>query len=152
MGGRADRFDLSSVAIPDRLPLLDRGSHDEREGRACAMEAASWLSCEPWSDAPRSVHPVLARAARAANDQLDDDERQKIWPLILASLGTTRRARPLLRVRLERSRRRACRELGRNDLRAVWEAVLDEHARLCGHRGVDVPRDRFVSLADRLRR
>jgi hypothetical protein len=141
---------LSSVVIPDRLPVLDRGSHSEDEGRACAMEAASWLACERWSDAPRSVHPVIARVARAANDRADDGERQQLWPLIIASLGTSRRVRPLLSYRLERMRRQSLRRLGRERLAEVWECVLLEHARLCGARATVVANDRFETLSDRL--
>jgi hypothetical protein len=52
------------------------------------MEAAAWLAGEPWSDKPASVHPVIGAVARWVNDTVDDDRRQSLWPLILASVGT----------------------------------------------------------------
>ncbi len=44
------------------------------------MEAASWLAGEPWTDHPRSVHPVIAGVARAADDSVSDAERTGLWP------------------------------------------------------------------------
>jgi hypothetical protein len=116
-----------SFEVPDQLLYLDRGKHDPNSERGCVMEAASWLAGESWSDHPRSVHPVIASAARRVNDEIDDDERQLLWPLVAASLGTARRGRFRLHWRLERSRRRASRH-GRE----LWESLLALHGELTG--------------------
>lgn len=142
---------MADFEVPDRLLRLDRGSHRPESGRACAMEAASWLAGERWTDRPRSVHRVIAAVARWVNDELDDASRQQIWPLILASLGTARPRHVLLAHRLRRCAWRARANARGGDPRAVWETVLREHARLTGHRPQAVPRERFESLAARLR-
>jgi len=75
--------------IPDALPVLSKGNHDPATGRACAMSAVSWLSGHPEDgEAPRCVHPVLRTAFVAVNDWVDDDERQRLWPLIARVIGT----------------------------------------------------------------
>lgn len=141
---------VADMEVPDRLLRLDRGSHRPESGRACAMEAASWLAGERWSDHPRSVHRVIAAVARWVNDELGDDQRQRLWPLILGSLGTARPWRPLLAHRLRRCAWRARASARGNDPRLVWAAVLAEHARLTGHQPVPVPAERFSTLADQL--
>ena len=97
------------------------------------MEAAAWLAGEAWSDHPNSVHPVIGRVARLVNDRVSDDERQTLWPLILASLDTARSRHPIKRLRLSH---RAIRALAstrrRGDLREAWWAILAEHARIYG--------------------
>lgn len=139
------------MTVPDHLPVLDRGDHSPDEGRACAMEAASWLAGEPWSSHPRSVHPIIARVARTANDQLDDEHRQLLWPLVLASVGTARPFRPFLYRKLRASMRTQSRNGGREDLRGMWRNLLEEHGRLTGHHAPEVPGERLVSLDAHLR-
>jgi len=140
---------MSDSRIPDRLPRLSKGSHPPTSGRACAMEAASWLAGEPWSDHPRSVHPVIAGVARWVNDSVSNDERQQLWPLILASLDTARPHNVVLTYRL---RRRAWKVRTRIpvDARSVWRSVLTLHAELTGHRSRSVPAERIGDLADHL--
>lgn len=125
-----DALDFASFEVPDRLPLLDKGKHQTGSGKACVMEAASWLAGEPWSDHPRVVHRVIAKVAIAVNGTVSDAERQTLWPLLLASLGTGRRLRPLLYWRLQRTARRTRTQLGGANARELWEAVLIEHFRL----------------------
>jgi len=124
----------ADTEVPDRLLRLDRGWHRASSGLACAMEAASWLAGEPWSDDPRSVHRVIADVARWVNDEVDDAERQQLWPLILASLDTARPCRFLLAHRLRRGAWKALAGSPGEDPRRVWECVLAEHARLTAHR------------------
>ena len=144
--------DLGAAAleVPDRLIRLDRGAHSPDSGRACAMEAASWLAGERWSDHPRSVHRVIAGVARWVNDELDDGGRQQLWPLILASLGTSRPGRLILAHRLRRCAWKARVEARGGASRQVWERVLAEHARLTGHRSPAVPSGRLAALAAHL--
>ena len=145
MDSSAGAPDLLTMDVPDCLPTLDRGGHRPDEHRACAMEAASWLAGEPWSDRPRSVHPVIARVARAANDNLDDTERQGLWPLILASLDTAHPWKPFLHWRLERLRRRSRAHVG-SDLRELWVSLLAAHARSTRCRPISPPIARFIDL------
>ena len=118
--------------IPGRLLVLERGGHASTDDGACAMEAASWLAGEPWTDHPKSVHPRVAAIARATNDALDDLRRQSLWPLILRSVGTGGRRwnwpwhrRLLLDWRLRKVIRHAGVKAGDGDaLRSLWEALL----------------------------
>jgi hypothetical protein len=141
----------ADMEVPDRLLQLDRGSHRASSGQACAMEAASWLAGDRWSDHPRSVHPVIAWVARWTNDVLDDAERHQLWPLILASLDTARPRRFLLAHRLRRCAGKAIARSRGEDPRRVWECVLAEHARLTDHRPTPISVGRFESLAAHLR-
>lgn len=71
------------------MPLkLSRGRHADPSEGACFMELASVLAGEPWSDHPACVHPVLAAVARGVNDQIGDDDRARLAPLVPAMIGT----------------------------------------------------------------
>ncbi len=115
------------------VPFIDWGTHQPSDGKACVMEAASWLAGEEWSDHPRSVHPVIARVARSVNDSLGVAERQRLWHLLLLSLDTARPYRPLLNWRLERLRRRTvARQLdGTGSSPVTWDRVRGRSARRC---------------------
>ena len=69
---------------------LKSGAHRSISDGMCAMEAASYIAGEPWSDHPECVCPVIAAFLRNWNDSLNDDERNKfITPaLILKTIGT----------------------------------------------------------------
>lgn len=145
--------DLSSgrSEIPDRLPSLDRGAHPDGMGKACAMEAASWLAGERWSDHPRSVHRAIAAVARWVNDTVEDQERQRLWPLILASLETgSFRGFKLDRTLRRITREAGCRAAATGRPADAWVEVLVEHSRLTGHRPPEVPVDRISELGDLL--
>lgn len=80
----------------DRLALLPSislksGEHASFERGACAMEAASWLVGDVWTDHPECVCPVLGALMRAWNDALpSDDERTRfLRPLIPTLIGTS---------------------------------------------------------------
>lgn len=73
--------------IPDQLPMLARGRHLDPADGGCVMEMASLLAGERWSDAPRCTHPLLAAVARLVNDELDDDQRQRLLPLVPDLVG-----------------------------------------------------------------
>jgi hypothetical protein len=124
-------MNFDDVVIPDRLPRLERGQHWEGSGKACVMEAASWLAGEPWSDHPRCVHATITRVAIRANDRLSDEERQRLWPLVIASVGTAKPFDVRLDFRLRLVAFRAHRR--RLGLDEVWRAVLAEY----GHRSRD---------------
>ncbi len=144
----AGEFNFSDVELPDHVPRLNRGVHHEDSGGACAMEAAAWLSGEPWSDGPRSVHPVVAQVARTVNDSVSDDERQTLWPLIVASLDTARPRHPILSLRLSWCAGKAlAAAAAHGDLPKAWMVVLEEHTRLYGHQPSSIPTRRLNSLS-----
>jgi hypothetical protein len=68
--------------IPDALPTLDKGSHSANSGKACVMEYVSVMAGEDFSDSPSCTHPLIAAAARMANDSLGDEDRQLLVVLI----------------------------------------------------------------------
>jgi hypothetical protein len=144
-------LDQVQVELPDRLPALDRGAHPAGSGKACAMEAASWLAGERWSDHPRSVHRSIASVARWVNDALEDDERQSLWPLILSSLDTGNVSGFRLDRRLRRYTRKAgCRAAAMGRPVDAWVEVLDEHRRLTSHEPPSVPVARIEDLSQHL--
>ena len=138
----------SDVELPDHLPRLNRGAHREDSGGACAMEAAAWLAGEPWSDHPRAVHRIIGNVARTVNDRVSDERRQTLWPLIVASLDTARPRHPVLSLRLSWCAGKALAAAAdHGDLPKAWMVVLEEHARLYGHRPSSVPTHRLRSLS-----
>src|SRR5206468_245073 len=67
-----------AALVPDVMPLLSKGRHDNPEQGACLMEYTSVLAGERWSDHPACTHRVLAAIARAVNDLVDDSFRQRL--------------------------------------------------------------------------
>lgn len=54
--------------VPQALPRLAVGSYDRGSGKACIMNAISYLNGDAKiTDMPDCAHPVLARAASAAS-------------------------------------------------------------------------------------
>src|SRR5690606_39216218 len=82
------RTGRSKMTIPDFMPVLSAGAHDHPSEGACVMEYVSLLAGEDFSDSPVCTHPVLAAAARAVNDNLPDNERHLLVPLIGRLFGT----------------------------------------------------------------
>ena len=67
---------------------LAAGAH-EPNGKACVMEAVSFVAGEPWSDHPECACPVISSFLRSWNDGLPDDERDALLrPLIPRLIGT----------------------------------------------------------------
>ncbi|HEY7632560.1 MAG TPA: hypothetical protein VH817_17775 [Thermoleophilaceae bacterium] len=66
------------------------------------MELASMLACEPFSDHPRSVCPVIATFLRAYNDGLPDDRRQELYAYASKVVGSASGRR------IRRARARRC--------------------------------------------
>ena len=77
-----------TMNTPDFLPTLSAGPHTPHSGEACVMEYVSLLAGEKWSDTPACTYLPLARAAQYVNDQIDDDERHLLVPLIGRLFGT----------------------------------------------------------------
>jgi hypothetical protein len=139
------------IDLPDRLPVLDRGTHTEGSGQVCSMEAASWLAGEKWSDHPQAVHRAIASVARWVNDAVDDEERQTLWPLILASLDTGTSHNLRLDTHLRHLTRKAgCKAALSGRPVQAWIEVLNEHARMTGHSSPPVPPVLLSELSEHL--
>ena len=55
--------------IPDHLPELSKGTHERGSGKACIMNAISYINGDKEiSDMPDCVHPALAKLAQFVND------------------------------------------------------------------------------------
>ena len=78
---------------PDLSTLtLSRGSHKSRADGVCAMEVVAWLAGEPHSDRPQNTCPIIAAFVRRWNDDLDDEDRNRLLlpllPLLVGSRST----------------------------------------------------------------
>lgn len=74
--------------IPDGLPTLAPGAHNEGDGKACVMEFVSVLAGEQWSDKPNCTLLPIAYVAQRVNDVLSDENRNRLLPLIPRLIGT----------------------------------------------------------------
>ena len=63
---------------PDPPLQLSIGAHFSPDDGACLMELVSAVADEPWSDAPRCTHPLVAHVARLVNDASTDAGRAKL--------------------------------------------------------------------------
>ena len=71
-----------------QLPQLESGAHDEGAGSLCAMEMVAYMERLPHSDAPECTCPVLGSYVRTLNDNMDDEQRQKLLPVLPMLVGT----------------------------------------------------------------
>jgi hypothetical protein len=67
---------------------LSPGKHYSPDDGACAMELASMLADEPFTDHPASVCPVIGSVMRAYNDFVDDDARQDLYAYAASVVGS----------------------------------------------------------------
>ena len=74
--------------MQEPLPRLAKGRHKIAGHEACVMELVSFLNEEEWSDHPHCVQPVLAAAARAINDRVSDQGRERLLELAPRLAGT----------------------------------------------------------------
>ena len=83
-----------TTILPDRAALLDTvtfapGAHQADSGQMCVMEAAAYITGEPWSDHPQCVSPVIAAFLRSWNDALPEPPRTLLLrPLLPLVIGT----------------------------------------------------------------
>src|SRR4051812_18163947 len=73
--------------IPDALPVLSRGKHQNPSRGACSLEYPALRAGEPFSDAPACVDRQLAAVLRHANDLLSDADRRRLVPLLGRAVG-----------------------------------------------------------------
>jgi hypothetical protein len=71
------------------VPTLSAGKHRNPRKGACFMEMASFLAGDRWSDHPSCTHPLLAELALMVNDNVSDDSRQRLLPLVPSVIGLT---------------------------------------------------------------
>lgn len=93
--------------VNHQVTRLSRGSHPSPGAGVCAMELASMLAGERFSDRPRCVSPAIGGFLRAYNDLIDDDLRQDLYGVISDVVGS--RGSP----EVERGRLRRVVEWGR---------------------------------------
>jgi hypothetical protein len=74
--------------ISHQTVKLSRGKHASPEEGVCAMELASMLAHEPFTDRPRSVCPVIGGFLRTYNDWVDHRRRQDLYRYAAAVVGT----------------------------------------------------------------
>ena len=68
--------------------VLAKGAHSNPDQGMCAMEAVAWLAGEPHSDHPECASPVLASYVRVLNDNMPDEQRQRLKPYLRKLLNT----------------------------------------------------------------
>ena len=71
-----------------QLPQLESGAHEEGSGSLCAMEMVAYMERLPHSDTPVCTCPVLASYVRTLNDNMSDEHRQKLLPILPMLVGT----------------------------------------------------------------
>ena len=89
------------MTVSHQVARLDRGRHATPAAGVCAMELASMLAHEPFSDRAPSISPTIGAFLRTYNDGLDDDRRQDLYPVAAAIVGTAAR-RAVERERISR--------------------------------------------------
>ena len=77
-----------NLGIGNRPLRLSEGSHDSPREGICAVELASLLAGEKFSDRPRCVCEVVAAFMRSLNDRLAHADRQGLIPYAHRALGT----------------------------------------------------------------
>ena len=124
---------------------LVRGSHASVEYGLCAMEAVAWLEGLEHSDRPACTCPVIGAYVRALNDQVHDEERQRLIPYLPRLVGTVSpdyewaRARYLVSQSLGRAWPIALRLVNLEMVALELEAM--------GKQWEDAPRARVISLS-----
>ena len=89
-----------------QLPILSAGKGEPGTNKVCAEQAVNWLVSGRFdlgdeTDHPECVQPVLNRLAIYVNDAVSDEDRQRMWPIILRQPGTAcPEMEPVLSVRL----------------------------------------------------
>ena len=67
---------------------LRAGTGKELSGQVCVMQAVDYVTSGGFSDHPECACPALTQYAIRLNDQMDDESRQKLKPLIPKLIGT----------------------------------------------------------------
>ena len=62
--------EIRAMPLPDAMPVLGRGRHENQSRGACFMEYTALLAGEPFTDEPLRVDGEPAAILRGANDIL----------------------------------------------------------------------------------
>src|SRR3954452_14034144 len=89
------------MTVSHQVARLARGRHASPETGVCAMELASMLAHEPFSDRSPSISPTIGAFLRTYNDGLDDERRQDLYSVAAAIVGT-KSSRAVERERVDR--------------------------------------------------
>src|SRR5689334_25130212 len=78
------------TVAPYQVVRLARGRHASPAAGVCAMELASLLAHEPFSDRSPSISPTIGAFLRTYNDGLDDERRQDLYAVAALVVGSAR--------------------------------------------------------------
>jgi hypothetical protein len=83
------------MEIPNQLPILSHGKQQPNTGKVCAEQAVNWLASGRLdlgdeTDHPDCVQPVLNSLAIYVNDRMSEQNRHKMWPILLRQIGTAK--------------------------------------------------------------
>src|SRR3954447_7317979 len=92
------------TAAPYQVVRLARGRHASPAAGVCAMELASMVAHERFSDRSPSISPTIGAFLRTYNDGLSDERRQDLYAVAALVVGSARRRA------VERERIGACLE------------------------------------------
>jgi hypothetical protein len=70
------------VTVPDFMPALRKGPGASPAFGGCIMQYCAWITGDQWTDHPACTHPNIASAAITVNDNLSDEDRHLLVPLI----------------------------------------------------------------------
>lgn len=101
---------------------LAPGSHSSPRDGVCAVELASLLAGEKFSDRPRCVCRVVAASLRSFNDRASHADRQRLIPYARRAVGT-RGDRELTRARRELCLVWAGAHPDAGPLRSLWDRI-----------------------------
>jgi len=76
---------------------LKKGGHLAESGELCLMEAIAHFAGEPHGDRPACTDSVVASYARALNDEMSDDQRQRLISYIPRLAATSNGMAPVTR-------------------------------------------------------
>jgi len=74
--------------VPDVMPFLSGGGHNDPKSGACFMEMESFLAGEKWGADLQCAHPSLRAMAISVNDRCTDERRQELVHLLGRTINT----------------------------------------------------------------
>src|SRR5215468_29118 len=78
------------TAAPYQVVRLARGRHATPATGVCAMELASMIAHERFSDRSPSISPTIGAFLRTYNDGLNDERRQDLYAVAALVVGSAR--------------------------------------------------------------
>src|SRR4051794_2249517 len=78
------------TVVSHQVVRLARGRHPSPAVGVCAMELASMVAHEAFSDRSPSISPTIGAFLRTYNDGLGDDRRQDLYAVAAAVVGSAR--------------------------------------------------------------